>query len=78
MHVHSVLPCHFYIIRILVACILVAPLALPAIFINAEMVGSPIVILFTNVNLPLIIGAFLLICGPYDKLVAVCANKKSK
>lgn len=56
-------------IRVLVALFLALPLALPAAFLKVEMVGSPIVIMFTNIFIPGMIGCGLAVLGPYDFLV---------
>ena len=43
-----------------------AILGLPAAFIGIKMVGSPIIILFTNIIIPMIIASWILLGGVYD------------
>jgi len=47
------------------ALIVCSPLA----FVSIDMVGSPIIIMFTNIVIPAIVMGIFLIAGPYDIIV---------
>ena len=55
--------------RIIVLTVIAVPLIIPALLIKVENVGSPIVIMFTNIAVPLGIGAFVIIGGLYEVLI---------
>ena len=46
-----------------------APLSLPMLLIKLSDVGSPIIVMFTNVIIPSIFAAGFLVLGLYDMLV---------
>lgn len=54
------------LVRILIGLAFTVPFCLPAIFINLKDVGSPYIIMFTNIALPFSVMAFLLASGLYD------------
>ena len=56
-------------IRLLLLALLGAILAIPALTIKIEYVGSAIIILFTNVIVPVAIGAYVLTGGIYDAII---------
>jgi len=56
-------------IKILFVAVLGAILVIPAATLKLENVGSAIVILFTNVILPLAFAGYVLLGGPYDFIV---------
>jgi hypothetical protein len=43
--------------------------AIPAMTIKVTHVGSPIIIMFTNIIIPGIVASMALIAGPYDKII---------
>lgn len=50
----------------MVALPLLILLGLPLLFIKIKMVGSPIIILFTNLIIPMILASWILLGGIYD------------
>lgn len=57
------------ILRALIIALFGIICCLPIIFIKLEMVGSPIIIMFTNIIIPAIVGSLFLIAGPYDLII---------
>ena len=57
--------------RIIIYCLVSVISSLPAIFIKVTYMGSPIVIMFTNVVIPGAIVSIYLIAGGYDKFVQI-------
>ena len=55
-----------YGIRIIVVGVMCIPLAMPALLLKVDAVGSPIIIMFTNIIIPAAIGGYLLFGGPYE------------
>ena len=68
----SLLLTEYPVKRVIIRCLvnmLLAPLSLPMALIKLSDVGSPILIMFTNVIIPCILAAGFLILGLYDMLV---------
>ena len=57
------------LVKILLVALLAAVLVIPAATLKLEKVGSAIIILFTNVIIPLAFAGYLLLGGPYDFIV---------
>ena len=57
------------VIRLVVAALMCCPLAIPALTITVEHVGSPIVIMLTNIAIPTAIGGIVLGGGLYELVV---------
>jgi hypothetical protein len=45
---------------------IVSILGVPALFLRIRNVGSPIIIMFTNIIIPMLIGSWILLGGLYD------------
>ena len=58
------------LIKILLVAVLGAILVIPAATLKLGTVGSAIIILFTNVIIPLAVAGYLLLGGPYDLVVS--------
>jgi len=56
------------LVRLIIIGLAGAILGLPLIFLKLDMVGSPIIIMFSNIIFPIILGAFFVVGGPYDYL----------
>ena len=61
--------CKIAFFRLFLTALSVAFTALPAIFIKVKMVKSPIVVLFTNIIVPLAVAFFLIMGGPVDYFI---------
>jgi len=46
------------------------PCSLPALFVDIDLVGSPIIIMFSNIVIPFGIAAALMTGGVYDLIVS--------
>ena len=47
---------------------------IPTLVIKLKSVGSPVIILFTNIIIPFTAGSFILVGGVYDKVVIKVEN----
>jgi hypothetical protein len=61
--------CKGVLVKILLVSVLGAILVIPAATLKLGSVGSAIIILFTNVVIPLAVAGFLLLGGPFDFVV---------
>ena len=56
------------IIRIILLMPIAAILRFPAFFINIKNVRNPIIIMFTNFIIPMLISSWILLGGLYDQI----------
>ena len=63
---------HFYAraaLRLITMALFIGVAAIPAIVVTIEMVGSPVVIMFTNIIVPMSLVGVISMGGVYDKIV---------
>ena len=62
-------------LRILTSAVLAIPFSLPAVLIKIEYVKNPIIIMFTNIILPIIGITTVYFWGPYDYIAGALIEK---
>ena len=65
----TLIKCYHVFLRIMIVAIVSILLALPKFLITVEMVGSPIIIMFTSFIIPIALISYFMSGGPYDYIV---------